>query len=61
MSGWTKTADALPAESQDVRTRDSGGHEQVLRRVGNLWFFPDMSMYVYYVPVAWESVSGGDQ
>lgn len=24
-----------------------------LVRKGNLWFFPDMSMYVYYTPTHW--------
>lgn len=24
-----------------------------LRRSGNLWFFPDGSMYVYYTPTHW--------
>lgn len=53
MSEWTRTADRLPPERASVRTMDSGGMERVLRRVGTLWWFPDMSMYVYFTPVAW--------
>lgn len=26
---------------------------QELRREGRLWFYPDMSMYVYYDPTHW--------
>ena len=32
-------------------------NEQSLRRQGNLWFFPDMSMYVYYAPTHWMPLS----
>lgn len=31
-----------------------------LIRKGKLWFFPDMSMYVYYRPTHWRSVNGGE-
>jgi hypothetical protein len=34
----------------------------VLVRKGRLWFFPDMSMYVYYSPTGWraaDSAPGG--
>jgi len=35
---------------------DAGGlrNEQPLKRKGNLWFYPDMSMYVYYQPTHWK-------
>jgi hypothetical protein len=40
-----------------VRTKidDVNGvrNEQDLQRQGNLWWFPDMSMYVYYRPTHW--------
>jgi hypothetical protein len=29
-------------------------NEQPLKRRGNLWFFPDDSMYVYYQPTHWK-------
>jgi len=47
------TVETLPPEGEVVMTRDSGGNEQPLKRVGRLFYFPDMSMYVYYVPRAW--------
>jgi len=28
-------------------------NETTLKRQGNLWFYPDMSMYVYYTPTHW--------
>lgn len=32
---------------------DGCRNEQSLTRQGRLWFFPDMSMYVYYTPTHW--------
>jgi len=31
---------------------------QSLVRKGRLWFFPDMSMYVYYTPTHWSPLNG---
>ena len=50
---WTVTVDELPPEGEKVEAMDNGGHVQELVRQRNLWFFPDMSMYVYYTPVKW--------
>jgi hypothetical protein len=50
---WTPTVEKLPPEGLVVETMDSGGHVQPLKRSGRLWFFPDGSMYVYYVPGYW--------
>ena len=54
---YTPTKEALPPNGEEVMTMDSSGHEQTLIRKGNLWWFPDGSMYVYYVPVAWKSLA----
>jgi len=53
--------DSAP-EKQPVRTvirNEMGGerNEQTLTRSGNLWFFPDMSMYVYYTPTHWKPIT----
>lgn len=44
-------------ENQIIETRidDKLGirNEQLLKRIGNLWFVPDGSMYVYYAPTHW--------
>ena len=51
--GWTFLEDALPPEGVVVETRSEHGNVQCLVRESNLWFVPDHSMYVYYVPIAW--------
>lgn len=53
---WTPTYKALPPEGQVVETMDSGGGVQPLKRKGRLWFYPDMSMYVYYTPSFWREL-----
>jgi hypothetical protein len=50
---WIPTSKQLPPEGEVVEAMDSGGHVQDLKRQGRLWFFPDASMYVYYVPSYW--------
>ena len=57
---WRRPADELPPNSVPVRTMDSSGHEQDLKLQCRLWFFPDGSMYVYYVPTFWRFLSGDE-
>jgi hypothetical protein len=44
-------------ENVIIRTKidDEKGprNDSTLRRVGNLWWLPDMRMYVYYRPTHW--------
>lgn len=54
---WTRVDRSLPVEGVPVLTLSPGGQQQVLKRVGRLWFFPDGSMYVYYVPAYWRPIS----
>lgn len=58
MSEW-KTIDTCP-EGATVFTKIEDGkgvrNETKLKRQGNLWFFPDMSMYVYYQPTHWREL-----
>jgi len=55
MSDWQGALSA--PENVDVETKidDEKGlrNEQTLKRVGNLWWLPDMSMYCYYRPTHW--------
>lgn len=55
---WISVKDKLPDEGVTVDTKisnDAGErNEQPLKRSGNLWFFPDDSMYVYYTPTHWK-------
>jgi hypothetical protein len=54
---WTTVTISLPREGVEVMTKidDAQGvrNVQTLKRQGKLWFFPDMSMYIYYVPTHW--------
>ncbi len=54
---WISIARELPPEGETVWTKidDEKGcrNEAMLKRRGNLWFFPDESMYVYYRPTHW--------
>lgn len=54
---WVCTACDLPPDGAVVQTKIDDGNgcrnEQDLKRQGRLWFFPDGSMYVYYVPTHW--------
>lgn len=50
---WKYTAERLPPENVVLETTNSQGDVSELVRVGNLFFFTDMSMYVYYVPKMW--------
>jgi hypothetical protein len=46
-----------PPEGVEVSTMDSGGHVQSLTRKGNMFWFPDMTMYVYYCPKRWKKLA----
>lgn len=60
-SEWTAVSEELPERGVVVMTKihDENGerNEQPLKLIANggrLWFFPDGSMYVYYVPTHWK-------
>lgn len=52
MMDWIRTDAQLPPDGVEVRVMDSGGHVQTLKRRGNLFWFPDSSMYVH----AWKNL-----
>ncbi len=58
MSDWNHCKFVLPPEGMEVLTKIDDEHgprnETTLKRQGRLWFFPDMSMYVYYDPTHWK-------
>lgn len=54
MEDFTPTSRELPPNGLVVDAMDSGGHVQPLKRKGNFWWFPDDSMYVYFVPTYWK-------
>ena len=55
--GWIKTNDRLPETGVEVETKvsdfDGIRNIQNLIHENNLWWIPDMSMYVYYRPTHW--------
>jgi hypothetical protein len=54
---WHSVTYNLPPENQIVWTKiwDGDGERNVtrLKRIGNLWFYPEGDMYVYYRPTHW--------
>lgn len=54
---WYDVKDRLPPDGLEVMTKidDNKGcrNEQTLKLRGNLWWTPDMAMYVYYCPTHW--------
>lgn len=64
-AAWTYCGDALPPPDTDVETKidDGKGVRNVcaLRRHSNLWWFTDMSMYIYYSPTHWRPLPPNSQ
>jgi hypothetical protein len=62
---WISTKEGLPNEGIVVMTKidDENGirNTQALKRVSGLWFFPDDSMYVYYMPTHWKQMEKGGE
>lgn len=56
--GWSETSRVVPREGEVVHTMIMDGqgsrNHQKLKRIGNLWFIPDGSIYVYYKPTHWK-------
>jgi hypothetical protein len=52
-----KPASVPEGVSLETKIDDARGirNVQLLKRMGNLWWFPDGSMYVYYVPTHWRA------
>ncbi len=40
-----------------IDDKDGVRNVQPLTRQRNLWFYPDMSMYVYYTPTHWKATA----
>lgn len=53
-SNWNDTTQVRPSNGESVWAMDSGGNVSELVFDKNLWWFPDRSMYVYYVPRFWK-------
>lgn len=47
----------FPPEGAVTETADSGGCHRLLVYEKGLWWFPDRSMYVYFVPQSWRPIA----
>lgn len=60
---WVAVADNVPPQDTVVMTKIDDGrgvrNQTPLKRHGNLWFLPDMSICVYYEPTHWAPLPGG--
>lgn len=53
---WTPVAaESLPPSGTDVEVITPGGDQRSLYYESGLWFLPDRSMYVYFVPAYWRA------
>lgn len=55
VEGWHSVRTDPPPEGLEVIVMNNDGAHLV--RKGNLWFLPDMSMYVYYTPEYWRPIT----
>ena len=57
--GWLPIETAPVGKVVMTKIDDESGerNEQPLVKSGNLWFFPDRSMYVYYRPTHWRELT----
>ena len=57
MNDWQPIATAPEGEVVETKIEDYDGtrNQQRMVRKGRLWYFEDMSMYVYYKPTHWRS------
>lgn len=56
---WISTSKQLPPERVVVETKGQNQTIQRLKRIENLWFIPDGSIYVYYTPIEWRLLPSG--
>lgn len=54
---WTHVSEAQPADGQAVEVITPGGDQRDLVYERGLWWLPDRSMYVYFVPSFWRTPS----
>jgi len=56
-NNWVKVSDRLPPQNKIVRTKiDEEGrvrNESRLMLKGTIWWTPDESVYVYFIPTHW--------
>jgi hypothetical protein len=60
---WMPANDAPEAVVVMTKIDDGKGvrNEQMMQRIGNLWWFPDRSMYVYYRPTHYRWLTAAEE
>jgi len=53
---WYDVREKKPEEKRAIIGIDSGGTEHNLKFYKNLFWLPDMSMYVYFTPNKWRYI-----
>jgi hypothetical protein len=58
---WQPIETAPEGMAVETKIDDADGprNEATLLRSGRLWFMPDRSMYVYYAPTHWRTLTEG--
>lgn len=51
---WTRTEESRPPDGAEVEAMDGSGRVTNLTFYRGMWWLPDRSMYVYYVPQFWK-------
>ena len=62
MDAW-KLISSIPQNTvvmTKIHDADGARNEQALQRIGNLFWTPDDSMYVYYTPTHWRFMTDGE-
>jgi hypothetical protein len=50
---WYELSEKTPEDNRDIIVMDSSGQERHLKFYKNMFWLPDLSMYVYYTPSRW--------
>ena len=62
---WISVENELPPDGTVVMAKTDDGkyarNEAELIRKGNLWYLPNMSMYVYYKPTHWKFINAAQR
>lgn len=51
---WHRVGEKAAPQGEIVLALTPGGDVRELRFQDNLWWLPDMSMYVYFTPTHWK-------
>jgi len=60
MENWKEISKVIPPNNKVINTKIDDEHGvrnvQELKKVNNMWYLPDDSMYVYYTPTHWKEI-----